>query len=82
MTEGQKARALVVSITAHHVNMAAEFAAIDRVHLKAAARRSSVGNHSDVRDKIKRAPDTVYDLAQNNPALARILRKMQAMAYK
>ena len=82
MTQGQKARALVASITAQHVNMAREFAAIDSVHERSATRRSSVGAHADTREKVKLAPDSVYDLAQRNPALAAILRKMQAIAYK
>lgn len=82
LTEGQKARALVASITAHHFNVAKEFAAIDRIHEQSAARRSTTGIGSECRDKVKRAPDSIYDIAQRSPALAAILRKMQAVAYK
>lgn len=82
MTLGQQARALVASITAHHVNLAAECKKIDRAHELSAARRSTTGAHSEICDKVKRVAPTPYDLAESNPGLAKALRAMQMRAYK
>lgn len=82
LTLGQQARALVASITAHHVNLAAECQKIDRAHELSARRRSTTGLGSGKRDKTKRATSTVYDLAESNSGLAKALRAMQMRAYK
>lgn len=82
MTVGQQARALVASITAHHVNLAVECKKIDRAHELSAARRSTTGAHASIKDIVKRAAPTPYDIAENNPGLAKALRAMQMRAYK
>src|SRR5271169_1998682 len=52
-----------------------ECVAIDKLHEKMHRRASSTGAHSDTRDKIRRAPDTIHDRASLNPLLRDMLRQ-------
>lgn len=75
------ARSLLHPDIAHSIAIAEsnsrECASIDKEHAKRDARRSSVGAHSDTRDKIKLSPPTLHDKAASNPLLRDILRRIQ-----
>ena len=53
-----------------------ECVAIDKEHAKRHARQSTTGAHSERRERIKMAPDSIHDRAALNPLLRDMLRRM------
>lgn len=51
--------------------------AIDKHYERFFKNKSSVGAHTDVHNKHKRPELTLHDMAQNNPILRDLLRRMQ-----
>lgn len=87
MTYSEQARQLVEN----HKHLAAinrpSLARIDRDMERVMKMRSTTGAHADTRDKASSSTrvaankKTPYELAENNPALRAVLRKMQELAY-
>jgi hypothetical protein len=76
-----KVRPLTHPDVAHYLAIAEsnkrECDAIDALHDKMNARRSTTGIGADRRDKKKFVPPTLHDLAQNNPLLRDMLKQAQ-----
>jgi len=74
-------RSLVHPDVAHYLAIAEsnkrECDAIDKLHDKMNARRSTTGIGADRRDKKKYIAPTLHDLAANNPLLRDMLRMAQ-----
>lgn len=83
LTHAQQARLLVENMTKYRAEIAIATRKIDAQADYSASRRSTTGAHADTREKVKLAPNSMYDMCEGgrNPALARMLRKMQALAY-
>lgn len=84
MTISEQIRQIDANIQAAKRVNATLAAKIDSTNQRIDAKRSTTGAHSGLEKKAKLAPDSIYDLCEGtkNPALAAVLRKMQARAYK
>lgn len=84
MSYAEQARQLAANMVAVHKKAALACKQIDRAVDYQSKMSSSTGAHSDTRERVVRALDSIHDIAMrdSNPMLRAMLRKLQDAAYK